>query len=211
MGASKPAKEAFREAADAARELGLDEELAQAAIGYGGRFVWLRAGDDIRLVPMLVEALRRLPDADSPDRVRLLARLSGALRDELSTERRITLSAEALAMARRSGDRRLLGYALVGRYSAIMGPDHADEMASIRRELADLEAATDDVQMRIQGLWMALMRFLDGDADGIGLQTVAEASIASSMSCAIPRSVGRSVSSGPSSRFGKAGLWTRRP
>lgn len=174
-GRVEAAKEAFREAADAAREIGLDEELAQAAIGYGGRFVWLRAGDDVRLVPMLVEALRRLPEDDSPDRVRLLARLSGALRDESPLDRRVAISADALAMARRIDDRRLLGYALVGRFSAIMGPDHIDEMASIRLELANLDATTDDVQMRIQGLWPTLLRYIDDGDDRMALRSAAEA------------------------------------
>jgi tetratricopeptide (TPR) repeat protein len=169
------AKEAYRQAADLASEHGLTGALAQAAIGYGGRFVWFRAGADIRLVPMLVEALRRLPVTDSPDRVRLLARLAGALRDDTSPERRLAVSAEALAMARRLGDRRSLGYALIGRYTAIMGPDHGEEMASIGRELVDLEASNDDIQTRVAGsFWIDALAFFEGGRERTSLRELAE-------------------------------------
>src|SRR5205814_9715774 len=78
------ARNAFVEAADIARRAGLSRALAQAAIGYGGRIVWVRAGRDERLVPLLEEALQALGDADHDLRARLLARLAGALRDEPS-------------------------------------------------------------------------------------------------------------------------------
>jgi tetratricopeptide (TPR) repeat protein len=174
-GRVEEAKEAYREAADLASQHGLTGALAQAAIGYGGRFVWFRAGDDVRLVPLLAEALRRLPKTDSPDRVRLLARLAGALRDEASPERRLAVSEEALAMARRIGDRRSLGYALVGRYTAIMGPDHREEMASIGRELVALEASNDDIQTRVAGsFWIDALAFFEGGRDRMSLRELAE-------------------------------------
>ena len=71
------ARTAFLRAADLARRLGLADELARAAIGYGGRFAWLRAGDDERIVPLLEQALAALPPGDSIPRARLLARLAG--------------------------------------------------------------------------------------------------------------------------------------
>src|SRR5205814_2266980 len=72
------AKETFLRAASLARELRASEQLARAALGYGGRFVWARAGSDERLVPFLEDALAALGEVDSPLRVRLLARLAGA-------------------------------------------------------------------------------------------------------------------------------------
>ena len=82
------AKKAFLAAAEIARQRGMPEALAQAAVGYGGRIVWARAGHDLRLVALLRDALAGLPPSDSPLRVRLLARLAGALRDEPSPEAR---------------------------------------------------------------------------------------------------------------------------
>ena len=64
-----------------AERLGLPEQLARAALGYGGRIIWEVSRDDERLVPLLERALAALGD-DSPLRVRLLARLAGGpLRD----------------------------------------------------------------------------------------------------------------------------------
>jgi predicted ATPase len=83
---------AHLQAADLAEKLGLIEGLATAAVGYGGRFGWLRAGADPVLVPLLERALRALPGSDSRFRVRLLARLAGALRGDSSMDRRIRRS-----------------------------------------------------------------------------------------------------------------------
>ena len=50
-GDEQGAQDAFWQAAEIAEHLGLDEELGHAALGYGGMFHWLRAGDNERLVP----------------------------------------------------------------------------------------------------------------------------------------------------------------
>ena len=59
------AKETFVRAADVARSLDAPEQLARAALGYGGRFVWFRAGKDRRLIPLLEDALEALPAGDN--------------------------------------------------------------------------------------------------------------------------------------------------
>ena len=45
-GDEEGAQDAFWEAAEIAQQRGLDEELGHAALGYGGMFYWMRAGDD---------------------------------------------------------------------------------------------------------------------------------------------------------------------
>src|SRR5207245_11084241 len=114
-GTGGAAKKAAFGAAAVARRLGLSRELARAAADYGGRIVWARAGDDVRLVPLLEEGLAALGDEDVELRVRLLARLSGALRDEPSRDRRERLSREAVELARRTGNQSALAHALDGR------------------------------------------------------------------------------------------------
>src|SRR5262249_48539875 len=114
------AKRAFLQAADIARRLNLPHELARAAVGNGGRLMSARAGRDARLVPLLEEALAGLAAEDVQLRVRLLARLSGALRDEPSPDRRARLSMEAVELARRAQDPAALAYAIDGRAAAIM-------------------------------------------------------------------------------------------
>ena len=123
-GTASAAKEAFLDAAEIARPLGLSRELARAAAGYGGRIVWVRAGADDRLVPLLEEGLAALADEDVELRARLLARLAGALRDEPSRDRRDALSREAVELARQTGNPTALAYALDGRAAAIARPRH---------------------------------------------------------------------------------------
>ena len=72
-GETEVAKATFIEAADLARQIGDVERLARAALGYSGRFVWMRAGSDTKIIPLLHEALAALPEGDSALRVRLLA------------------------------------------------------------------------------------------------------------------------------------------
>lgn len=144
-GNTPESKETLLAAAEIARSAGLPEHLARAALGYGGRFPWLRAGDDRRLVPLLEEALAGLGEEESELRVRLLARLGGALRDQPSLEPRSSLSREAVAIARRLGNPDTLGYALVSLATATWSPDieelipYVDEVKRLAEETGDLE------------------------------------------------------------------------
>src|SRR5205814_279131 len=105
----------------------LAPELARAAAGYAGRIVFSRAGADERVVPLLEEAIAGLGEHEVELRVRLLARLAGALRDEHSRAHRDALSREAVALARRAGSPAALASALAGRVHAITAPDTVDE------------------------------------------------------------------------------------
>jgi DNA-binding SARP family transcriptional activator len=135
-GDAAAARNAFLGAADVAERLGRPRELAQAAAGYGGRIVWARGGDDPNLVPLLERALDALGDDHVELRVRLLARLAGALRDEADAERRDALGREAIALARRSGSALALALALDGRTATAHGsPDRAGELLGDADEL----------------------------------------------------------------------------
>jgi len=129
------AQEAFLEAAGIARALDVPRARAQAAAGYGGRIIFARGAADDRLVALLEEGLEAIGDDDPPLRVRLLARLAGALRDEPIRDRRDTLSAEALEIARRIDDPVALAHALDGRASAIVAPDTIEEVLALGNEL----------------------------------------------------------------------------
>jgi DNA-binding SARP family transcriptional activator len=143
-GNSAASKEVFLQAAGIARTLSLSRELARAAAGYGGRIVYARAGSDRRLVPLLEEALAAVGDEDIELRVRLLARLAGALRDEPRRDRRDSLSREAVELARRTGDDSALAYALDGRAAAIFGPDTVEECVALGTDLCEVAARIDD-------------------------------------------------------------------
>src|SRR5262245_37405335 len=151
-GSSSEAREVFLAAAELARVSLLPELLAQAALGYGGRIPWLRAGNDDRLVPLLEESLSVLAE-ESALRVRLLARLAGALRDQPSLEPRSSLSRQAVEVARRLGDLETLGYALVSRAMATWGPETA-ELGAIADEVSSLAEETDDAERTFQACWL---------------------------------------------------------
>jgi tetratricopeptide (TPR) repeat protein len=161
------AKAAFLQAAGIARRCELPEAFARAAFGYGGRMVWARAGHDPRLVALLRDALAGLPQQDSPLRVRLLARLAGALRDERSPEARAALSAESVEMARRLGDSATLAYALDGR-AAVLGPDASEERLAIASEIFQLAGDMDAAERAAQGHRQRLIALMElGHLEGV--------------------------------------------
>jgi len=169
-GSRPAAKSAFLDAAQLARRLGLPRELARAAVGYGGRSVYARAGGDPRTVPLLEEALAVLPEDDVELRVRLLGRLAGALRDEHSRDRRDRLSLEAVDLARRAGNPRALVYALDGRAAAILGPDTIGECLVLANELRDVAAAIGNTNGVVHG-------FLDRCISQVMFGEIAEAEV----------------------------------
>ena len=145
------ARDAFLRAAEIASGADLPVLQAQAALGYGGRFVWSRAYDDIHLIPLLESALQALPGKASSLRVRVMARLAGALRDHPSRERRASLSAQAVGLARGLGDPATLAYALDGHYSALMWPETAEQRLTIADEIVTLAEQVDDNERAAAG------------------------------------------------------------
>ena len=158
-GEDAAAKTRFLAAAEIARRLRLPDQLARAAVGYGGRFLWLRAGDDPHVVPLLEDALDALPAGDSPIRVRLMARLACARRSEPDREPGAALSEQALAMARRLGDLRTLAYALDAYYGAHWWYDNARDRLELTAELARVAGESQDRE-HIASAHVALMAAL---------------------------------------------------
>ncbi len=156
-GRTADAKTTFFEAAEAARRLALSNELALAAVGYGGRILWVRAGDDARLVPLLEEALSGLPSTAVDLRSRLLARLAGALRDEPTRDRREALSLEAVDLGRSSGEPAVLAYALDAHGYAILAPDTLIRCLEVARELRSAANQSADKERLIAAHMLAVM------------------------------------------------------
>lgn len=149
------ARGTFLKAAGLARRTGVAGRLGRAALGYGGRFVWARAGGDRHLIPMLQDALLLLGGGDDGLRVRLLSRLACALRSAPEHEQVDALSREAVEVARRVDDSSTLAYALVGRFWATYWPENlegrleiADEALRVAERINDGERIFDAHQMR---------------------------------------------------------------
>jgi len=162
-GNSAASKQAFREAAELAERGGLAQQLARAALGYGGRFAWVRASADAGLVPLLERALSAIEERDSPTRVSLLVRLAAAARDDPSRERRVALAEEALDIARRSGDSVTLAAAIEGHWIAVEGPELylsgdavevADELIALGKQAGDNERLFAGHDHRLHCLWV---------------------------------------------------------
>jgi tetratricopeptide (TPR) repeat protein len=149
------AQETFLGAAALARRAQAPEQLARAALGYGGRWIWFRAGKDKRLIPLLEEALAALPEGDSQLRAMLLARLAGALRDHPVPDRRAALTQEAFEIARRVGDPRTLAHAVGAKYSALSWPRDTDAWLDMASELVRLGSQIGDQEQVFFGRFHA--------------------------------------------------------
>ncbi len=145
------AREILADAADLAKRLGDAERLARAAIGYGGWIEWMRAGGDRRVIALLEDALRAAGEQPSPTRVRLMARLAGALRGAPDREWIEDLSRRAVEMARDLGDPRTLLYALVGRACAIWWPENPEERLGIEDEIVEAARALSEPEQEFLG------------------------------------------------------------
>jgi len=141
------ARTTFLRAARVAKRLGATSLLAQAALGYGGRFVWARAGSDPHIIPLLQDALVLLGGDDDRLRVRLLTRLACALRSSPDREHSDALSQQAVTIARQLGDPRTLCYALEGRFGAIWWPENPDERLALARETIALAEQIGDIEI----------------------------------------------------------------
>jgi DNA-binding SARP family transcriptional activator len=155
------ARDAFLRAAALARQTGSAEELAEAALGYGGRIVWARAAGDRVVVSLLEEALGALGEENTALRARVLARLAGALRDERDPARRVALGEQAVAMARSVGDAgalrgAALSFALAGLAGAQHGLGDDPRRLAVIDELLAAADAAGDKESECEGL-MTLM------------------------------------------------------
>ena len=145
------------EAAALAGKLGDADRLAQAALGSGhpGGLQWGNAVDN-GLVALYTAALDALGPADSLLRVRLTGQLATELRFGPERERRHTLTAEALAMARRLADPATLAQALSARIFAVDDPTTLAERLAITAELEALADMLDNAEL---GCLVASQRF----------------------------------------------------
>ena len=162
------ARATFLRAAGIARRQGNAIQLGRAALGYGGRFLWARAGDDQHLVPVLEEALVLLGGDDDRLRVRLLARLACALRSLPDRSRSDTLSRQAVEVAEGLGDAATLGFALVGRFWAVWWPENPQERLELASEVINVADAANDAERVFDGHVAKSLTFLElgmmGDA-----------------------------------------------
>jgi class 3 adenylate cyclase/tetratricopeptide (TPR) repeat protein len=158
-GEAEAACKTFDEAATIARELGLQDHYARAALGYGGGPGGFSITDraDERLVAMLDEALELLPARDSALRVTVLSRLALELRRKGALAEADRASAQAIEMAERVGDTKILLLAMHSRQWSTLGPDRIDEAIASGEEMARLARIVGDRDMEFEGHQLRLI------------------------------------------------------
>jgi hypothetical protein len=107
---------------------------------------------DVDRVAALEAAIAAFPPADSAIRARLLSTLSLELTFSSDWERRLSLSDEATAMARRVGDPDALADVLMARCSATLTPDTLRQRLGDAAELCDLVPSVSDPARRLRSL-----------------------------------------------------------
>ena len=172
------ARESFAQALAIARELGDEVLLARAALGVAGP--WSTLGrEDADVVAVLEHAIGELGEEDSPLRARLLARLSLELYYAGQAERRMALSEEAVAIARRTGDPATLASALDARHYVLWRPENVEERLEVAAELRRIAAESGDLELELEGAGWTVVDLLElGDVAGADVQIDAAAALA---------------------------------
>ena len=172
------AQETFLGAAGSARALGAPEQLARAALGFGGTFLGLVTPSFVepleRAVTLLEEALATLGAGDSLLRARVLGRLAMALywqpgaEQRALQERSLALSQQAVEMARRLGDAKVLASVLDTKCFFLLSPDSLQELLDLAAEILSLAEMSGDKQMAQAAHKWRILGFLQrGDAPAL--------------------------------------------
>ena len=146
-------------AAGLARTLGDPTLLAGAALGHGTALIY--GNVDSELVALLEEALEALPDADGVLRARVMARLAAALQPASDPEGPIQMARDAIAMARRLGDRKALLDTMRNGGSAMVDLGDLEERIALDREHAALAEELGNSVEALRGNLRSIMDYLE--------------------------------------------------
>jgi DNA-binding SARP family transcriptional activator/tetratricopeptide (TPR) repeat protein len=168
------ANENFARAAALARAIGDPERLALTAL-RAGPVSYLGVVDaHSEQIELLEEALAALPADDSHLRSRVTAQLAVIIVALTGVpapgvlERAQRLSSEAVAMARRLGDRLALGYALRARINVLWGIDPAPERLAAATELGEIASDVGDQFLSLHShMWRVRELLAQGDVDAV--------------------------------------------
>ena len=141
------------DAAELAGNRGDSDALARAALANSPVLLLRGVGQvDPERIAVIERALEAVGTRDTPTRARLLASLGLELLWAGERERRVALSGEALAIARRLGDPAVLADVLLARFYTISGPTTLAERHAETAELLAVAEQLDDRVLRSRGL-----------------------------------------------------------
>ena len=164
----------FERAATLARSIGDPERLASTALRAGPLTYLGIVGAHEEQIGRLEEALAALPVDDSHLRSRVTAQLGLVLVASAGVpapgvlERALALNSDAVAMARRLGDRVALGYALRSRMHVLWGIEPAPERLAAGTELGQIAEDVGDQFLALHGhMWRVRELLAQGDVDAV--------------------------------------------
>jgi DNA-binding CsgD family transcriptional regulator/tetratricopeptide (TPR) repeat protein len=176
-GKALDALDAFRSAADLARELGDPQLLARAAIGYE-EACWRPGIVDAGPVELLEEAAAALGDERSELRVGLLGGLARALDLQGDYERGAVVRTSAVAMARELQDRLGLATVLARSYWS-RGTSSLEEILEMLTEARDLGEELGNTEIRAEAMaWRVSTLIALSDLESAGREVAALLEIA---------------------------------
>ena len=140
------ARTAVVAAIDLARGLGDWPSVGAAAAALNHASIWPNQpypAVDHELIALLEDALRTMPEVDSPERVLTLGALGTELMHSADASRRDSASLDAVAMALRLGDPGLVAKALHARTFSLKQPMAVEERKRVALELGALACEHD--------------------------------------------------------------------
>jgi DNA-binding SARP family transcriptional activator len=161
----------LREAADLAMRLGDGESLARAAVAASRRYVQQPGVFDEELLTLLDRALEMTDGHRTTLRVRLLARLCGAIYYSPRRDRMAVASAEATDIATALGDPEARALAAAARRRTFWAPSRLDQRLSDSAELLRFAREAGDIELTLQGhAWLVVDLLEHGDLDAVDAQ-----------------------------------------
>jgi tetratricopeptide (TPR) repeat protein len=166
-GDHRAALEVRQQAVELARDTESPERFARAVLALRVGYTQLQLEVDDQYVGLLKEALTAVGDEDSPLRAKLLAYLGAQHYFSPDARQRISLTSEAVEMARRAGDKATLADALIVQHFALREPQYAEERMEITGEIIELAEDTNQSAFALSGLSCRIGDLLElGIVDG---------------------------------------------
>lgn len=170
-GESALAGSTFRDAAALAEELGDSAGLARAAIGASRRYVQQPGVVETDLIAMLKRALEATAGERTLVRVRLLARLCGAIYYSGERAQMLELAAEASEIADELGDPEAKAYASAARRRALWDPAHLEARVDVSTEMLTHARRAQNLELELQAhAWLVVDLLEDGNRAAVDAQ-----------------------------------------
>jgi DNA-binding SARP family transcriptional activator len=164
----------LRQAADLAVRLSDPDSLGRAAVAASRRYIQQPGVVDEDLISLLDRALKMTDGQETALRVRLLARMCGALYFSPQRERMASLSNEATEIASRLGDPAAGAIAAAARRRAFWTPAKLDRRLADSTEMLRLAREAGDLELTLQAhAWLVVDLLELGDLEAVDAQAAA--------------------------------------